>query len=184
MGKLRALRRCDASFRNVLAFCTTGRATEVARSIQRLSSLVRASKTYGLYCSPPSPLRVTMNRPAAARAPNHTDTMKIVVADDLPESAIELPQRRNADGPSTPKSGSKRRRNWLRDLADADALLVRSATKVTTSLLGGRDPAPHRRPRRHRRRQHRRRGARAPRRARRQRARAPTASASPNTPAR
>ncbi|HKT80127.1 MAG TPA: phosphoglycerate dehydrogenase [Vicinamibacterales bacterium] len=59
--------------------------------------------------------------------------MKIVVADDLPESALGILRaetgwvvdaRRGRKGPDLEK-----------DLADADALLVRSATKVTADLL-------------------------------------------------
>jgi len=59
--------------------------------------------------------------------------MKIVVADDLPPSALEL-LRAEADWMVDARSG--RQPSALgADLADADALLVRSATKVDARLL-------------------------------------------------
>ena len=74
-----------------------------------------------------------MNRQAAARAPSHTDTMKIVVADDLPESAIDL---LSAESGWIVDAKSGRSPSQLAAaLSDADALLVRSATKVTADLL-------------------------------------------------
>src|SRR6185436_17028340 len=74
-----------------------------------------------------------MNRPAAARAANHTDTMKIVVADDLPESAIELLSAET--GWIVDAKSGRSPTELAAALADADALLVRSATKVTRDLL-------------------------------------------------
>src|SRR5262245_44986243 len=59
--------------------------------------------------------------------------MKIVVADDLPPSALEL-LRAESDWTVDARSG--RQPSALgADLADADALLVRSATKVDARLL-------------------------------------------------
>lgn len=74
-----------------------------------------------------------MNRQAAARAPSHTDTMKIVVADDLPESAIELLSAES--GWIVDAKSGRSPSELAAALSDADALLVRSATKVTADLL-------------------------------------------------
>ena len=74
-----------------------------------------------------------MNRPAAARAANHTDTMKIVIADDLPESAIELLGAES--GWIVDAKSGRSPADLAAALSDADALLVRSATKVTADLL-------------------------------------------------
>src|SRR5256885_923022 len=63
--------------------------------------------------------------------------MKIVVADDLPASALELLR---SEGGWTVDARTGRKPDLLAaDLADADALLVRSATKVDRALL---DAAP------------------------------------------
>ena len=59
--------------------------------------------------------------------------MKIVIADDLPASAVEL-LRAEAGWTVDARSGRKPDALAL-DLADADALLVRSATKVDRKLL-------------------------------------------------
>src|SRR3989475_4497709 len=59
--------------------------------------------------------------------------MKIVVADDLPPSALEL-LRAEADWIVDARSG-RQPSALAADLADADALLVRSATKVDVRLL-------------------------------------------------
>src|SRR6266850_6603324 len=59
--------------------------------------------------------------------------MKIVVADDLPPSALEL-LRAEADWTIDARSG-RQPSVLTADLADADALLVRSATKVDARLL-------------------------------------------------
>src|SRR5260370_10731484 len=63
--------------------------------------------------------------------------MKIVVADDLPASALDL-LRAEAGWIVDARSG-RAPAALAADLADADALLVRSATKVTAQLL---DAAP------------------------------------------
>ena len=64
--------------------------------------------------------------------------MKIVVADDLPASALEL--LRAEAGWTVDARAGRPPAALAADLADADALLVRSATKVTAQLL---DAAPH-----------------------------------------
>jgi D-3-phosphoglycerate dehydrogenase len=61
------------------------------------------------------------------------NTVKIVVADDLPESALEL-LRSEAAWQVDARSG-RSPADLAAALADADALLVRSATKVTAELL-------------------------------------------------
>lgn len=58
--------------------------------------------------------------------------MRIVVADDLPKSALELLRNEGWDVDS--KSG-RSPEELSRDLADADALVVRSATKVTPDII-------------------------------------------------
>src|SRR5512138_2978355 len=63
--------------------------------------------------------------------------MKIVVADDLPASALDL-LRAETDWKVDARPGRKPAA-LAADLADADALLVRSATKVDAALL---DAAP------------------------------------------
>src|SRR6266511_73554 len=63
--------------------------------------------------------------------------MKIVVADDLPASALEL-LRAEAGRVIDARSG-RAPAALAADLADADGLLVRSATKVTAAIL---DAAP------------------------------------------
>src|SRR5436190_23623258 len=64
-------------------------------------------------------------------------SLKIVVADDLPESALELLR---AEGWQVDARTGRSAADLAKDLADADGLLVRSATKVTKDLLaaGGR----------------------------------------------
>ena len=63
--------------------------------------------------------------------------MKIVVADDLPASALEL-LRAEMDWVVDARSGRKPDA-LAADIADADGLMVRSATKVTAALM---DAAP------------------------------------------
>jgi D-3-phosphoglycerate dehydrogenase len=63
--------------------------------------------------------------------------LKIVVADDLPESALELLR---AEGWHIDARSGRSPVDLANDLADADGLLVRSATKVTKELLAA---APH-----------------------------------------
>src|SRR5262245_60644729 len=58
--------------------------------------------------------------------------LKIVVADDLPASALELLR---AEGWQVDARTGRSPADLSRDLADADGLLVRSATKVTQDLL-------------------------------------------------
>src|SRR4029077_222790 len=59
-------------------------------------------------------------------------SLKIVVADDLPESALELLR---AEGWQVDARTGRSPADLAKDLADADGLLVRSATKVTKELL-------------------------------------------------
>jgi D-3-phosphoglycerate dehydrogenase len=58
--------------------------------------------------------------------------VKIVVADDLPASAIELLR---AEGWEVDARSGRTAPELAADLADADALVVRSATKVTANLI-------------------------------------------------
>jgi D-3-phosphoglycerate dehydrogenase len=58
--------------------------------------------------------------------------LKIVVADELPESALELLR---AEGWQVDARTGRAPADLAKDLADADGLLVRSATKVTKDLL-------------------------------------------------
>jgi D-3-phosphoglycerate dehydrogenase len=58
--------------------------------------------------------------------------LKIIVADDLPESALELLR---AEGWEIDARRGRSPADLAADLADADGLLVRSATKVTRDLL-------------------------------------------------
>src|SRR4029079_16569117 len=66
-----------------------------------------------------------------------TIPLKIIVADDLPASALEL-LRAEVSWVVDARSGRKPD-VLAADLADADAILVRSATKVTAALM---DAAP------------------------------------------
>src|SRR5216684_6568048 len=59
--------------------------------------------------------------------------VKIVVSDELPESALEL--LRAEPGWHVDARSGRSPIDLAKDLADADALLVRSATKVTADLL-------------------------------------------------
>src|SRR3954454_19508891 len=76
------------------------------------------------------------HRPHAQAHPG-TTTLKIVVADDLPASALEL-LRAEADWTVDARSG-RTPADLAAALADAAGLLVRSATKVDGRLL---DAAP------------------------------------------
>jgi D-3-phosphoglycerate dehydrogenase len=58
--------------------------------------------------------------------------MKIVVADDLPASALEL---LHAEGWTVDAHSGRKPPELAADLADADAIVVRSATKVTADLI-------------------------------------------------
>ena len=59
--------------------------------------------------------------------------MKIVVADDLPTSALDLLRH---EGWTVDALAGRAPDQLATDLADADALVVRSATKVTAALIG------------------------------------------------
>src|SRR3954466_8818020 len=63
--------------------------------------------------------------------------VKIVVADDLPASALEL--LRSESGWVIDARSGRKPDALAQDLADADCILVRSATKVTAALM---DAAP------------------------------------------
>jgi len=58
--------------------------------------------------------------------------MKIIVADSLPTSALEVLQ---ADGWTVDARAGRAPKELAADLADADAILVRSATKVDANLI-------------------------------------------------
>src|SRR5438105_1278727 len=62
----------------------------------------------------------------------HQVALKIVVADDLPDSALELLR---AEGWQVDARAGRPPADLAPALADADGLLVRSATKVTRDLL-------------------------------------------------
>lgn len=64
--------------------------------------------------------------------PQAQHTLKIVISDDLPASALELLR---AEGWQVDARSGRAPADLAKDLADADALLVRSATKVTKDLL-------------------------------------------------
>ena len=74
-----------------------------------------------------------MNYVRTPRPEDHQVALKIVVADDLPDSALEL-LRAEPAGRSMPRAAAAAA-ELAAALADADALLVRSATKVTADLL-------------------------------------------------
>ena len=67
------------------------------------------------------------------RANGQASPTRIVVADDLPESALAL--LRAEPGWVVDARSGRSAADLARDLADADGLLVRSATKVTSDLL-------------------------------------------------
>jgi phosphoglycerate dehydrogenase-like enzyme len=60
------------------------------------------------------------------------NTMKVVVSDDLPESALDILR---GEGWEVDARAGRKPEDLAKDLADADALIVRSATKVTKDLL-------------------------------------------------
>ena len=70
--------------------------------------------------------------PEAVRAGATANTKKIVVSDDLPASALDLLR---AEGWTVDARSGRPVAELAADLADADALIVRSATKVTADLL-------------------------------------------------
>jgi D-3-phosphoglycerate dehydrogenase len=59
--------------------------------------------------------------------------MKIIISDDLPASAVSLLQE--VDGFTVDARPGRSKADLLADIADADALLVRSATKVTREVV-------------------------------------------------
>ena len=92
----------------------------------------------------------------ARRVPHH---MHIVVADDLPAAAVQLLRD---EGWSVDAATGRTPAELLPAMAEADALIVRSATRVTAALIAAAPKPSGDRPRRRRRRQHRpRRGERA-----------------------
>ena len=58
--------------------------------------------------------------------------MKIIVADDLPSSALDLLR---SEGWNIDARSGRPAAELAADLADADAIVVRSATKVTADLI-------------------------------------------------
>jgi phosphoglycerate dehydrogenase-like enzyme len=58
--------------------------------------------------------------------------LKVIIADDLPPSAIDLLR---AEGWEVDARPGRPAEQLARDLADADALIVRSATKVTSAVI-------------------------------------------------
>jgi D-3-phosphoglycerate dehydrogenase len=58
--------------------------------------------------------------------------MLIVVADDLPKSALELLK---AEGWTVDARSGRTPEQLKADLSDADAIVVRSATKVTAEII-------------------------------------------------
>lgn len=70
---------------------------------------------------------------APQRPEPSTPTLRIVVSDDLPQSALDL--LRAEPGWQVDARSGRKPDDLARDLAEADALIVRSATKVTKELL-------------------------------------------------
>ena len=60
--------------------------------------------------------------------------MLIVIADDLPKTAVELLR---AEGWTVDARSGRTPEQLIADLADAEALMVRSATKVTAEIIAG-----------------------------------------------
>lgn len=69
---------------------------------------------------------------APTRSDVSSDSPTIVVADDLPTSALDLLR---AEGWRVDARSGRKPDDLAKDLAEADALIVRSATKVTKELL-------------------------------------------------
>ena len=59
--------------------------------------------------------------------------MKIIISDDLPASAVSLLQE--VSGWTVDARSGRPKQDLINDIADADALLVRSATKVTKDVI-------------------------------------------------
>lgn len=68
----------------------------------------------------------------STRTPTHGTPLKIVVADDLPASALDLLR---AEGWDLDARTGRAPDQLAADLANADAIVVRSATKVTAALI-------------------------------------------------
>ena len=62
--------------------------------------------------------------------------MLIVIADDLPKSAVELLR---AEGWTVDARSGRTPEQLKGDLPDADAIVVRSATKVTADIIAAAD---------------------------------------------
>ena len=73
-----------------------------------------------------------MVNPRASTSVKSYHSMKIVVADDLPSSALELLR---AEGWDVDARSGRKAPELAADLANADAIVVRSATKVTADLI-------------------------------------------------
>jgi hypothetical protein len=95
--------------------------------------------------------------PSGAEAAGHVNAsptpffgtnIEIVVADDLPASALDLLRTEGWKRrcPSCPDA-----EQLAADVADADAIVVRSATKVTSAIIGARSKASRYCPERYRR---------------------------------
>ena len=81
----------------------------------------------------PNAHRPHVGDPAVQAAQNYTcERLKIIVADDLPASALDLLR---AEGWTVDARTGRTPEQLTGDLADADAIVVRSATKVTAPLI-------------------------------------------------
>src|SRR5436190_4471255 len=72
------------------------------------------------------------NLASCERVVPETPTLKIVVADDLPPSALDVLR---AEGWTVDARTGRAPEQLVTDLADADAIVVRSATKITAPLI-------------------------------------------------
>src|SRR5687767_12587471 len=73
-----------------------------------------------------------LTMPSTVQVWDHITPMNIVVADDLPASALDLLR---AEGWTVDARTGRSAEELAADLAHADALVVRSATKVTAALI-------------------------------------------------
>ena len=78
-------------------------------------------------------MRLTIHHNRVADASFSEAALKIVVADDLPYSALEVLR---AEGWDVDARTGRAPEQLALDLADADALVVRSTTKVTSAIIG------------------------------------------------
>ncbi len=76
--------------------------------------------------------RLVAAHPSGGTSMESYTVMKIVVADDLPGSAVEI---LSAEGWDVDARSGRTPAELASDLADADAIVVRSATKVTAELI-------------------------------------------------